>query len=143
MAERKQDSLSRVFFEGLVEQQKKFHNSSNHEENVIKIDVIEKPVVESDTYLHQLAGRIVDEATSITPKRSASDVLLRAGIDTKQFTGQPEEIAGHMQYVGKRARKMAIRQNQRRIRKVVKRPNERPALGFENTPRRRARKIRR
>ena len=29
---------------------------------------------------------------------------------------------------------MAIRQNQRRIRKVVKRPNERPALGSENAP---------
>ena len=85
MAERKQDSLNRIFFEGLIEQQKEFHNSPKHEENVINIDVIEKPVLESDSYLHQLAGRIVDEATSITPKRSASDVLLRAGIDTKQM----------------------------------------------------------
>ncbi len=143
MAERKQDSLNRVFFEGLIEQQKEFHNSPKHEENVINIDVIEKPVLESDSYLHQLAGRIVDEAISITPKRSASDVLLRAGIDTKQFTGQPEEIAGHMQYVGKRAKKMAIRQNQRRVRKVVKQPNARPSLGSENMPRMRARKIRR
>ena len=143
MAERKQDSLNRIFFEGLIEQQKEFHNSPKHEESVINIDVVEKPVLESDSYLHQLAGRIVDEATSITPKRSASDVLLRAGIDTKQFTGQPEEIAGHMQYVGKRAKKMAVRQNQRRVRKVVKRPNARPPLGFENMPRMRARKIRR
>ena len=87
-----------------------------------------------------MAARIVEEATVVSTKGMAEDVLLRAGIDTS-LPAEPQVKSGHLKHVGKRARKVVRTERKVKRRKAVLRASSRPAVGSENQPRRRARKI--
>lgn len=134
MAEREQDSLTEEFLHNLME---------NHTENELRIELENKPQVEGDESLSNLANRVVEQARSHTA--AASSVLNSIGVDTRKATGVPKRVGGHLRHVGERARKLSISQNsetQRRVRRV-KRAQKRPALGMERMPRPKARKIQR
>lgn len=134
MVERKQDSLTEEFLHNLMD---------NHAENEVRIDLENKPQVEDDESLSNLANRVVEQARSHTA--AASSVLNSIGVDTRKATGVPTRVGGHLRHVGERARKVSLNQNsesERRVRRV-KRAQKRPALGMERMPRPKARKVHR
>ena len=135
MVQREQDGINKAFFMGLMREQQ------NNESNGIVIDLREKPQIEGDNTLASLARRVVEEATIVTPRGMAQDVLSRAGIDSDIFTGVPEITSGHLRHVGRRAKKLSINQNKIKVRRAVKSAQTRPALGQENVPRKKARRI--
>lgn len=135
MVQREQDGINKAFFMGLMREQQ------NNESNGIVIDLRGKPQIEGDNTLASLARRVVEEATIVTPRGMAQDVLSRAGIDSDIFTGVPEITSGHLRHVGRRAKKVSINQNKIKVRRAVKSAQTRPALGQENVPRKKARRI--
>ena len=135
MVQREQDGINKAFLMALMrEQQEK-------ESNGFVIDLREKPQIEGDNTLSSLAKRVVEEATTVSPRGMAQDVLSRAGIDSDIFTGVPEITSGHLLHVGRRAKKISVNQNKIRVRRAVKSAQSRPALGQENVPRKKARRI--
>ena len=135
MVQREQDGINKAFLMALMrEQQEK-------ESNGFVIDLREKPQIEGDNTLSSLAKRVVEEATTVSPRGMAQDVLSRAGIDSDIFTGVPEITSGHLRHVGRRAKKISVNQNKIRVRRAVKSAQSRPALGQENVPRKKARRI--
>ena len=135
MVQREQDGMNRAFLLALMREQQ------IEEQNEIILDVKEKPHIEGDQSLAGLAERVVEEATAVTPRGLAQDVLSSVGIDTREFVGEPEVRGGHLKHVGRRARKIALKQNDVKIRRAIKRAKKRPALGQEFEPRIRARKL--
>ena len=134
MVQREQDGINKAFLMALMREQEE------NEENGIVIDLRERPQIEGDNTLASLARRVVEEATAVTPRGMAQDVLSRAGIDTDIFTGVPEITSGHLRHVGRRAKKISVNQNKIRVRRAVKSAQSRPALGQENVPREKARR---
>jgi hypothetical protein len=135
MVQREQDGINKAFLMALMREQQE------NESNGIVIDLREKPQIEGDNTLASLARRVVEEATTVTPRGMAQDVLSRAGIDSDMFTGVPEITSGHLRHVGRRAKKVSVNQNKIRVRRAVKSAQSRPALGQENVPRKKARRI--
>ena len=135
MVQREQDGMNKAFLMALMREQQE------SESNGIVIDLRERPQIEEDATLASLAKRVVEEATTVTPRGMAQDVLSRAGIDSDVFTGVPEVTTGHLRHVGKRAKKISVNQNKIRIRRAVKNAKARPSLGQENLPRKKARRI--
>ena len=135
MVQREQDGINKAFLMALMREQEE------NESNGIVIDLREKPQIEGDKTLASLARRVVEEATTVTPRGMAQDVLSRAGIDSDMFTGVPEITSGHLRHVGRRAKKVSVNQNKIRVRRAVKSAQSRPALGQENEPRKKARRI--
>ena len=135
MVQREQDGINKAFLMALMREQQE------NESNGIVIDLREKPQIEGDKTLASLARRVVEEATTVTPRGMAQDVLSRAGIDSDMFTGVPEITSGHLRHVGRRAKKVSVNQNKIRVRRAVKSAQSRPALGQENVPRKKARRI--
>jgi len=135
MVQREQDGMNKAFLMALMREQE------NSESNGIIIDLREKPQIEGDKTLASLARRVVEEATTVSPRGMAQDVLSRAGIDSDIFTGVPEITSGHLRHVGRRAKKVSVNQNKVRVRRAVKSAQSRPALGQEDVPRKKARRI--
>ena len=104
------------------------------------IDVNNQPIVHNGDTLRHMASRIVEEATTVSPRGLAQDVLARAGIDNRE-PAEPQIQSGHLKHVGKRARKLVRTQRKSKKHRAVRRAKTRPAVGHENRPRRRARKI--
>ena len=134
MAEREQVDLTKNFLVSLMEEQLGIQQH-------VMIDVNNQPIVHNGDSLRHMASRIVEEATTVSPRGLAQDVLARAGIDNRDDPAEPQIKSGHLKHVGKRARKLVRTQKKSKKRRVVRRSNSRPALGHENRPRRRARKI--
>ena len=135
MVQREQDGINKAFLMALMREQQE------NESNGFVIDLREKPQIEGDNTLSSLAKRVVEEATTASPRGMAQDVLSRAGIDSDIFTGVPEITSGHLRHVGRRAKKISVNQNKIRVRRAVKSAQSRPALGQENVPRKKARRI--
>lgn len=133
MVEREQVDLTRNFLVSLMEEQLDIQQH-------VMIDVTNQPIVNNGDTLRHMASRIVEEVTVVSAKGIAEDVLLRAGIDTS-LPAEPQVKSGHLKHVGKRARKVARTERKVKRRKAVRRASSRPAIGSENQPRRRARKI--
>lgn len=152
--EREQESLTEKFVDSILNET----NEVAEQTDEVKLEVQPSPVVEDDESFANLASRIVDE---VIATRSHSDiakqVLQRAGIDTGEEISEPQIFNGHLKHVGKRARKVARKQNDSknlRIRRVKKSrrgppPNmrrigapletrDRPPLGMEDEVRRSA-----
>ena len=106
----------------------------------VMVDVTNQPIVYNGDTLRHMAARIVEEATVVSTKGMAEDVLLRAGIDTSE-PAEPQVKSGHLKHVGKRARKVVRKERKVKRRKAVRRASSRPAVGRENQPRKLARKI--
>ena len=106
----------------------------------VAVELTNIPKLSAQESLHHLASRIVEEATAVTPRGMAEDVLARAGIDNR-LPAEPEVKSGHLKHVGKRAKKVAKNERKVKVRRAIKRAQSRPALGHENMPRKRARKI--
>ena len=135
MVQREQDGINKAFLMALMREQQE------NESNGFVIDLREKPQIEGDNTLSSLAKRVVEEATTASPRGMAQDVLSRAGIDSDIFTGVPEITSGHLRHVGRRAKKISVNQNKIRVRRAVKSAQSRPALGQENVPRKKARRV--
>jgi hypothetical protein len=135
MVQREQDGINKAFLMALMREQQE------NESNGFVIDLREKPQIEGDNTLSSLAKRVVEEATTVSPRGMAQDVLSRAGIDSDIFTGVPEITSGHLRHVGRRAKKVSVNQNKIRVRRAVKSAQSRPALGQEDVPRKKARRI--
>jgi hypothetical protein len=135
MVQREQDGMNKAFLMALMREQEE------SESNGIIIDLRERPQIEGDETLASLARRVVDEATTVTPRGIAQDVLSRAGIDSDIFTGVPEITSGHLRHVGRRAKKFSLNQNKVRVRRAVKNAQPRPGLGQEYVPRTKARRV--
>ncbi|MDC0557112.1 hypothetical protein OAO34_04935 [Candidatus Poseidoniaceae archaeon] len=133
MVEREQVDLTRNFLVSLMEEQLDIQQH-------VMVDVTNQPIVNNSDTLRHMASRIVEEVTVVSAKGMAEDVLLRAGIDTS-LPAEPQVKSGHLKHVGKRARKVARTERKVKRRKAVRRASSRPAIGSENQPRRRARKI--
>ena len=133
MVEREQVDLTRNFLVSLMEEQLDIQQH-------VMIDVTNQPIVHNGDTLRHMAARIVEEATTVSPRGMAEDVLLQAGIDTI-LPAEPQVESGHLKHVGKRARKVARTERKVKRRKAVRRARSRPAVGSENQPRKRARKI--
>ena len=133
MVEREQVDLTRNFLVSLMEEQLDIQQH-------VMVDVTNQPIVNNGDTLRHMASRIVEEVTVVSAKGMAEDVLLRAGIDTS-LPAEPQVRSGHLKHVGKRARKVARTERKVKRRKAVRRASSRPAIGSENQPRRRARKI--
>jgi hypothetical protein len=133
MVEREQVDLTRNFLVSLMEEQLDIQHH-------VMVDVTNQPIVNNGDTLRHMASRIVEEVTVVSAKGMAEDVLLRAGIDTS-LPAEPQVKSGHLKHVGKRARKVARTERKVKRRKAVRRASSRPAIGSENQPRRRARKI--
>ena len=133
MVEREQVDLTRNFLVSLMEEQLDIQQH-------VMVDVTNQPIVNNGDTLRHMASRIVEEVTVVSAKGMAEDVLLRAGIDTS-LPAEPQVKSGHLKHVGKRARKVARTERKVKRRKAVRRASSRPAIGRENQPRRRARKI--
>ncbi|MBT3656750.1 MAG: hypothetical protein HN874_05075 [Euryarchaeota archaeon] len=133
MVEREQVDLTRNFLVSLMEEQLDIQQH-------VMVDVTNQPIVNNGDTLRHMASRIVEEVTVVSAKGMAEDVLLRAGIDTS-LPAEPQVKSGHLKHVGKRARKVARTERKVKRRKAVRRASSRPAIGSENQPRRRARKI--
>ena len=133
MVEREQVDLTRNFLVSLMEEQLDIQQH-------VMVDVTNQPIVHNGDTLRHMAARIVEEATVVSAKGMAEDVLLRAGIDTS-LPAEPQVKSGHLKHVGKRARKVVRTERKVKRRKAVRRASSRPAVGSENQPRRRARKI--
>ena len=133
MDERKQVDLTRNFLVSLMEEQLEIQQH-------VAVELTNIPNLTEQESLHHLASRIVEEATAVTPRGMAEDVLARAGIDNR-LPAEPEVKSGHLKHVGKRAKKVAKNERKVKVRRAIKRAQSRPALGHENMPRKRARKI--
>ena len=133
MGERKQVDLTRNFLVSLMEEQLEIQQH-------VAVVLTNIPKLSAQESLHHLASRIVEEATVVTPRGMAEDVLARAGIDNR-LPAEPEVKSGHLKHVGKRAKKVAKNERKVKVRRAIKRAQSRPALGHENMPRKRARKI--
>ena len=133
MVEREQVDLTKNFLVSLMEEQLDIQQH-------VMIDVTNQPIVHNGDTLRHMASRIVEEATAVTPRGLAEDVLARAGIDN-HLPAEPQIKSGHLKHVGKRARKVARGVRKVKTRRAVRRARSRPAIGHENSPRKRARKI--
>ena len=133
MDERKQVDLTRNFLVSLMEEQLEIQQH-------VAVELTNIPQLTEQESLHHLASRIVEEATAVTPRGMAEDVLARAGIDNR-LPAEPEVKSGHLKHVGKRAKKVAKNERKVKVRRAIKRAQSRPALGHENMPRKIARKI--
>lgn len=134
MAEREQVDLTKNFLVSLMEEQLGIQQH-------VMVDVKNKPIVHNGDTLRHMASRIVEEATTVSPRGLAQDVLARVGIDNREDSAEPQIKSGHLKHVGKRARKVVRTQRKSKKRRAVRRAKARPAVGHENRPRRRARKI--
>ena len=134
MGERQQVDLTKNFLVSLMEEQLGIQRH-------VMIDVNNQPIVHNGDTLRHMASRIVEEATTVSPRGLAQDVLARAGIDNRDEPAEPQIQSGHLKHVGKRARKLVRTQRKSKKRRAVRRAKTRPAVGHENRPRRRARKI--
>jgi len=134
MSEREQVDLTRNFLVSLMEEQLGIQQH-------VMVDVNNQPVVTNGDSLRHMASRIVEEATTVSHRGLAQDVLARAGIDNREEPAEPQIESGHLMHVGKRARKLVRTQRVARKRRAVRRAKSRPPIGQENRPRRRARKI--
>lgn len=133
MSERQQVDLTRNFLVSLMEEQLEIQQH-------VMVDVTNQPIVHNGDTLRHMASRIVEEATIVSPRGLAEDVLARAGIDN-HLPAEPQIESGHLKHVGKRARKVSRKVRKTKTRRAVRRAKSRPSLGHENRPRRRARKI--
>ena len=133
MVEREQVDLTKNFLLSLMEEQ------LDIQQHVI-VDLTNKPIVHNGDTLRHMAARIVEEATIVTPRGLAEDVLSRAGIDT-HLPAEPQIKSGHLKHVGKRARKVARTERNVKTRLAVRKASSRPAMGQSQLPRKRARKI--
>tara|TARA_B100001564_G_scaffold94153_1_gene76786 strand:- start:948 stop:1463 length:516 start_codon:yes stop_codon:yes gene_type:complete len=152
MTERKQDALTEKFLDSLIE-----NNQIQDEKEEITLELKTAPEVDDDESFSNLASRIVDEViSSRTPADLAKRVLSQAGINTGDGPAEPQVFNGHLRHVGKRARKIARKENTNlRIRRVKTQsrgappslrrrgaPPEtrtRPSIGMEDEVRRSAR----
>ena len=133
MTEREQVELTKNFLVSLMEEQLGIQQH-------VMIDVNNQPIVYNGDTLRHMASRIVEEATTVSHRGLAQDVLTRAGIDNRE-PAEPQIQSGHLKHVGKRARKLVRTQRKSKKHRAVRRAKTRPAVGHENRPRRRARKI--
>ena len=133
MSQREQVDLTRNFLVSLMEEQLEIQQH-------MMVDVTNKPIVHNGDTLRHMASRIVEEATTVSPRGLAKDVLSRAGIDN-HLPAEPQIESGHLKHVGKRARKVSRKVRKTKTRRAVRRAKSRPAIGHENRPRKRARKI--
>ena len=133
MSQREQVDLTRNFLVSLMEEKLEI------QQHMI-VDVTNKPIVHNGDTLRHMASRIVEEATTVSPRGLAKDVLSRAGIDN-HLPAAPQIESGHLKHVGKRARKVSRKVRKTKTRRAVRRAKSRPAIGHENRPRKRARKI--
>jgi hypothetical protein len=133
MVEREQVDLTKNFLLSLMEEQLDIQQH-------VMVDVSNKPIVHNGDTLRHMAARIVEEATTVSPKGLAEDVLSRAGIDN-HLPAEPQIKSGHLKHVGKRAKKIARNERKVKTRRAVRRARSRPAVGSEYSPRKRARKI--
>lgn len=133
MVEREQVDLTRNFLVSLMEEQLEIQQH-------VAVEITNQPIVHDSETLRHMASRIVEEATAVTPRGMAEDVLARAGI-TNHLPAEPQVNSGHLKHVGKRARKVARSERQVKVRRAKTSARSRPAVGSENTPRRRARKV--
>ena len=113
MVEREQVDLTRNFLVSLMEEQLDIQQH-------VMIDVTNQPIVHNGDTLRHMAARIVEEATTVSPRGMAEDVLLQAGIDTI-LPAEPQVESGHLKHVGKRARKVARTERKVKRRKAVRR----------------------
>ena len=132
MQERKQVDLTRNFLVSLMEEQLEIQQH-------VVIETTNQPIVTGAETLRHLASRIVEEATAVTPRGMAEDVLARAGIDN-HLPAEPQIKSGHLKHVGRRAKKIAKNERKIKVRKAISRAQSRPPVGHENRPRKRARK---
>tara|TARA_B100001564_G_scaffold53050_1_gene39997 strand:+ start:153 stop:560 length:408 start_codon:yes stop_codon:yes gene_type:complete len=133
MSQREQVDLTRNFLVSLMEEQLEIQQH-------VMVDVTNQPIVHNGDTLRHMASRIVEEATIVSPRGLAEDVLARAGIEN-HLPAEPQIESGHLKHVGKRARKISRKVRKTKTRRAVRRAKSRPAVGHENRPRRRARKI--
>lgn len=133
MVEREQVDLTKNFLVSLMEQQLEIQQH-------VAVELSNQPIVTNSESLRHVASRIVEEATIVSPRGIAEDVLARAGIDN-HLPAEPEISTGHLKHVGKRARKIARSERKIKTRKAVINARNRPSLGSENSPRMHARKI--
>ena len=105
MVEREQVDLTKNFLLSLMEEQLDIQQH-------VMVDVSNKPIVHNGDTLRHMAARIVEEATTVSPKGLAEDVLSRAGIDN-HLPAEPQIKSGHLKHVGKRAKKIA--RNERKV----------------------------
>ena len=133
MSQRQQVDLTRNFLVSLMEEQLEIQQH-------VMVDLTNQPIVHNGETLRHMASRIVEEATVVSPRGLAEDVLARAGIDN-HIPAEPQIESGHLKHVGKRARKVSRKVRKTKTRRAVRRAKSRPAVGHENRPRRRARKI--
>jgi len=133
MVEREQVDLTKNFLVSLMEEQLEIQQHVN-------VEITNQPIVHNGDTLRHMASRIVEEATVVTSRGIAEDVLSRAGIDS-HLPAEPEIKSGHLKHVGKRAKKIAKNERKVKTRRAVRRAKSRPAMGQENRPRKRARKI--
>tara|TARA_Y100000768_G_C23606026_1_gene508289 strand:+ start:125 stop:532 length:408 start_codon:yes stop_codon:yes gene_type:complete len=133
MVEREQVDLTKNFLVSLMEEQLEIQQHVN-------VEFTNQPIVHNGDTLRHMASRIVEEATVVTSRGIAEDVLSRAGIDS-HLPAEPEIKSGHLKHVGRRAKKIAKNERKVKTRRAVRRAKSRPAMGHENRPRKRARKI--
>ncbi len=133
MSQREQVDLTRNFLVSLMEEQLEIQQH-------VMVDVVNQPIVHNGDTLRHMASRIVEEATTVSARGLAKDVLSRAGIDNR-LPAEPQIESGHLKHVGKRARKVSRKVRKTKRRRAVRRAKTRPAVGHENRPRKRARKI--
>ena len=133
MIEREQVNLTKNFLVSLLEEQLEIQQHVN-------VEITTQPIVHNGDTLRHMASRIVEEATVVSHRGLAKDVLSRAGIDN-HLPAEPEIKSGHLKHVGKRAKKIARSERKVKTRRAVRRAKSRPAMGHENHPRKRARKI--
>ena len=133
MTEREQVDLTKNFLVSLMKEQLEIQQHVIVEQNNL-------PVVTNGDSLRHMASRIVEDATVVSSRGIAEDVLSRAGIDN-HLPAEPEITSGHLRHVGKRAKKVARSERKRKTRRAVRRAKGRPSLGSENSPRKLARKI--
>ena len=133
MVEREQVDLTKNFLVSLMEEQLEIQQHMN-------VEITNQPIVHNGDTLRHMASRIVEEATVATHRGIAEDLLSRAGIDN-HLPAEPEIKSGHLRHVGKRAKKIAKSERKVKTRRAVRRAKSRPAMGHENRPRKRARKI--
>lgn len=133
MVEREQVDLTKNFLASLMEQQLKI------QEHVV-VELTNQPIVTNSESLRHMASRIVEEATTVSARGIAEDVLARAGIDN-HLPAEPQIVSGHLKHVGKRARKLARSERKLKTRRAVVNASHQPSLGSEGSPRKYARKI--
>ena len=92
MVEREQVDLTNNFLISLMEEQLDIQQH-------VAVDFTNKPIVHNGDTLRHLASRIVEEATTVTSRGLAEDVLSRAGIDN-HLPAEPQIKSGHLMHVG-------------------------------------------